>query len=275
MPYDYRECGNLVGPYTATSDPVKLAAAAKVFRAYCERGDNRADVLGFVGWQMYASADPELRDPKAAEGYILSALEQVPGDPHLPMVASVVAGRLAEARRLAEACTNSEALNALAWKMSMIVKPAPEQSGLARFCAQRALQLAGTEGTSYAFILDTLAAVQSAAGDHKQALETQQKAVQLLPADSKARPDMLRRQVLYLARAAGPADGSPATVEKIRSTQARDALLARLKGIPADSELRPVLIEVLRGCFKEDPLVVKVLGKEPPGGGKWPPPEVF
>ena len=65
---------------------------------------------------------------------------------------------------------------------------------LARFCAQRALQLAGTESASCPFILDTLAAVQSAAGEHKPALQTQQRAVQLLPADSKARPDMRRRR---------------------------------------------------------------------------------
>jgi hypothetical protein len=275
MPYDYRECGTLVSPYTTSCDPARQTAAARVFRGFCERGDNRVDVLAFTGWQMYAGADPALRDPRAAEQYILRALEALPGDVHLRVILGVIGGKLAEARRAAEACPDASALNAVAWKLSMIAKPTPEQSGLAMLCARRALKLAGTASTGYPYFLDTLAAVQSAAGEHGQALETQRKAVHFLPADSKSRTDFLRREVLYLARSAAPAGERPASIGTIRGERARDALLARLGEAPPGDEFRPVLVEVLRRCFGTDPLVVKRLGKEAPGGPEGPHPEVF
>ena len=53
------------------------------------------------------------------------------------------------------------------------------------------------------------------------------------------------------------------------------ALLARLGEVPPGDEFRPVLVEVLRRCFGTDPLVVKRLGKEAPGGPEGPHPEVF
>jgi hypothetical protein len=261
MPYDYRECGSLASRYTVVYDQEKLAAAARIFRFSCERGDTRADVLGFAAWQMFVSTDPELRDLKAARKYTLRALRSRPNDHHLRMILDVMSGKLDKVSRAAAASGDASALNGVAWKLALIPKPTPEQSALAITCAKRALQLVGEKHRRYPYILDTLAAAQSGAGSLKAAVTSQERALKLLPGNSRQRPGYVKRLVLYLARGAAPAEKRPVRLRDLDGTAVRDALLARFKQEPAGSELARVLAAALVRCYPKDAAVQKAIGK--------------
>lgn len=257
IPYDYREAGTVVSDYTISSDPAKLACAARVFILFCERGDTRPEVWEYAAKQMFTNPVQDIYNPKEAERYARKAVALDHGNTKYRFMLHTICGETAEIKKLIANCSDPMTLNHYSWTLSTLPAPGKDRADLAVRSAEKAVKIINS---SYKyFILDTMASAYAAQKRYAKAVATQMESIRILPEKANQRHEYFERLVLYILQEKYPEGKRLLRLQDIERDQSKDILIQRLKNTSEGGELQMQLARIIKYLYPNDPLVLKAI----------------
>lgn len=262
MLHDWRSASNLVSPYTISANPDERAAAARVFLLLHERGDRRPQVMNWLALELFTARDAKLKDARKALELAELAVKATPGNAEHEFTLAIIRGKQEDLDAIAAKARTATEKNTLAWNLTTKF-PASQATGtLAVRLGTQAVDESREEGGMlHAYCVGTLASCYAAKGDYAKAQEFEQKALELMAQDDPAYGETAQRIARFTALAKAGADERPAMVldpPKLRSKEARDALLARL-AVEKNRLVKDEILRLLKANYGSDPEVMKVL----------------
>jgi tetratricopeptide (TPR) repeat protein len=250
--HDWRAWGYMAAHLSRSNEAPERGLAAQVFFELIAQGDDRPEVAEFVAWEFFSNPDPKLRDPKKAIDVIQKLLSKSPRNPYYRCALACFQNDQQAMIRIAGEIGSASEQNSMAWGLVTKNRPTPAQAELALLLAQQAVKATKGYQTEPLF-MDTLAVVYAAKEDFALALETEEKALELLPKGHGEYRDYAARVARFTALVKAARTEYPNRVLQeppLHSPEARAALLSRLE-TEKNATIREEISRLLNRCFPD------------------------